>query len=278
MLSLLDIVERTSPPTPWTEGDNIPWNDPGFSSRMLTEHLSQDHDLASRRTERIDRHIKFLAAEVLPAPPAQILDLACGPGLYLQRLAGLGYGGTGIDFSPSSIAHAIEQADDAEIDYRLDDLRTCTIGKTYGAALLLYGQLNVFRRSEAQSILNMVFAALNPGGVFIVEPQTFEHIKAAGQAPPVWSSHPAGLFSADPHLVLTDNHWNGMAAASTQRFYVVDAQTGSVDRHALSNEAYTKDELVKLLENTGFIDIRYRVSLSGEESDDGLCALTAVRP
>ncbi len=32
----------------WNEGYKIPWNDPAFSERMLQEHLSQDHELASR--------------------------------------------------------------------------------------------------------------------------------------------------------------------------------------------------------------------------------------
>ena len=38
---LSEIIERSSVPVPWAEGENIPWNDPGFSKRMLDEHLSQ---------------------------------------------------------------------------------------------------------------------------------------------------------------------------------------------------------------------------------------------
>ena len=33
------IVGRRVPPKPWVEGDNIPWQDPAFSERMLVEHL-----------------------------------------------------------------------------------------------------------------------------------------------------------------------------------------------------------------------------------------------
>jgi hypothetical protein len=54
MKTLLDIVQRDAQPAPWTEGDNVPWNDPDFSERMLAEHLSQEHDLASRRSATID--------------------------------------------------------------------------------------------------------------------------------------------------------------------------------------------------------------------------------
>jgi hypothetical protein len=33
--TILDIVDRNPTPAPWSEGDNFPWDDPGFSKRML---------------------------------------------------------------------------------------------------------------------------------------------------------------------------------------------------------------------------------------------------
>ncbi len=109
-MNLLDLVQRVPTPTPWSEGDNIPWNDPAFSMRMLREHLSQEHDAASRRTEKIETHIAWIHREWLPKRPSRILDLACGPGLYTSRLARLGHACIGIDYSPASIAYAEETA------------------------------------------------------------------------------------------------------------------------------------------------------------------------
>ena len=106
MKSLLDIINRIPEPRPWTEGDNIPWDDPDFSERMLAEHLSQEHDLASRRSETIDQHVEWIFSSVLGSRPARLLDLACGPGLYAYRLARQGCEYVGIDFSPASIRHA----------------------------------------------------------------------------------------------------------------------------------------------------------------------------
>ena len=48
-MNLMDVIDRESPPVPWAEGEKIPWSDPAFSQRMLQEHLSQEHDAASRR-------------------------------------------------------------------------------------------------------------------------------------------------------------------------------------------------------------------------------------
>ena len=61
---ILDLVERKAVPEPWAEGDNIPWSESGFSGRMLAEHLSQEHDLASRRFEIIDRHTEWQIRQI----------------------------------------------------------------------------------------------------------------------------------------------------------------------------------------------------------------------
>src|SRR5215813_10286502 len=89
-------------------GARLPWGDPGFSARMLAEHLDQRHDLASRRTAVIDAQAEWLTA--LVAPGGRVLDLGCGPGGHLERLALHGHECVGLDVSPAAIAYARDQA------------------------------------------------------------------------------------------------------------------------------------------------------------------------
>jgi len=35
--TVLDLINRTPEPAPWSEGDNIPWDDPAFSERELID-------------------------------------------------------------------------------------------------------------------------------------------------------------------------------------------------------------------------------------------------
>ena len=121
------------------------------------------------------------------------------------------------------------------------------------------------------------YAALSPGGTLVVEPQTFDHIRTSGQAPPGWSSHESGLFSAEPHLLLTESFWDEAFAVSTQRFYIVDALTGTVEQHALSNEAYTEEQLTTLLNDAGFAQVIHQPSLTGERTDNGLSVAVCSR-
>ncbi len=55
-MNLTDVIDRALPPTPWEEGDNIPWNDPAFSERMLAAHLRQDSDCATRKCRPLEPH------------------------------------------------------------------------------------------------------------------------------------------------------------------------------------------------------------------------------
>ena len=90
----------------WRGDYKIPWDDTEFSRRMLVEHLAQEHDLASRRTEWMDKQVAWIHDHLLGREPARLLDLGCGPGFYSHRLAARGHHFRGIDFGPASIEYA----------------------------------------------------------------------------------------------------------------------------------------------------------------------------
>jgi len=282
MKTLLDIVNREPEPAPWSEGDNIPWNDPAFSERMLPEHLSQEHDLASRKSATIDQHVDWIFSEVLGGRPARLLDLGCGPGLYAHRLSVRGCECVGMDFSPASIRYARELTADKGLTGRFihADLRDEAFGDGFDLVMMIFGQFNVFPRHRAMEILRKAHAALKPGGSLLLEYQAIEQIQKGGGAEPSWYAAPSGLFSDKPHLVLQENFWDAEAAASTTRFVVIDAGTGAVSSHALSNEAYTEEELDDALCTAGFPEVQSFPSLSGKtiSGETDLPVVVARRP
>ena len=269
MVQLLELVERQAVPEPWAEGDKIPWNDPGFSQRMLAEHLSQAHDMASRRFAVIDKHVAWIHGALLQARPARILDLGCGPGLYAGRLARLGHECAGIDFSPASIAYAREQAraEGLHCTYLQHDIRTAEYGTGYGLVMLLFGEFNVFRPAEAQAIVRQAHQALDEGGLLLLEAHTFAAVRDIGQQPRSWYSAPSGLFSERPHLVLTESFWDAQRAVATERYFVVDAATDNVARHAASMQAYTDEQYRSLLADSSFAAATFYPSLTGSPDE-----------
>jgi len=68
--------------------------------------------------------------------------------------------------------------------------------------------------------------------------------------------------------VLVRDSRDSNSQSATQRFFIVDAETNEVTRHALTNEAYTDEQFQDLLTQVGFGDIRFFPSLVGVEVEE----------
>lgn len=278
-MKLIEIIHRQANPKPWSEGEKIAWNDPDFSKRMLTEHLSQAHDAASRRFEIIDKQVDWIHHFILNRQTSRILDLGCGPGLYTERLARLGHACVGIDFSPASIEYARTQAKatDLTCQYYCEDIRNADYANEYDLVMSIFGELNVFRPEEAKAILVKSYDALAPGGYLLLEPHTFEKVAELGKQPPSWHSTEKGLFGEKPYLYLQENIWDEVAEVAIQRYYIIDAATGETAYHSSSTQAYTNAEYRSLLTDCGFTEVDFYDSMSqnGEYIQRGLTIILA---
>jgi SAM-dependent methyltransferase len=279
-MDLGDLLRR-EPPNPWSHGGKIPWGEPAFSARMLREHLSQEHELASRRSGKIDALVTWLNREVLPSHAA-ILDLGCGPGFYTSRLARLGHTCVGIDFSPASIEYARSEvgAESLDCTYRLEDIREADLGSGFDAVLLLYAEFNTFRRHEMKKLLGRIREALHPGGYLVLEMHTVDQVRALGSAAPSWYVAERGLFSDGPHLCLIDRAWDECDHVSAERFTVFHEHSGLLETYVCTTQAYTDLECDALLESAGFTSLRRQTSPADAEAKagTGLMMITAVAP
>ena len=224
------------------QGAKIPWDEPGFSQRMLENHLAQEHDWASRRNELISRQAAWLAKQL--QNPSYILDLGCGPGFYTQKLAALGHHCVGVDFSPASIEYARKKATDAglALEYALCDIRTYTTEQKFDCIIMTFGEFNVFTRQDATAILKNCAAMLHDRGLFVLEAHTFEAVRDVGIAPATWQRHASGLFSEKPHLCLQENSWSVEGSSTLSRYFIVDAATATVQQYASFMQAYTLED------------------------------------
>ena len=277
-LDLLNIVHRQAHPKPWAEGEKIPWNDPEFSRRMLKEHLTQRHDAASRRFSIIDRHVKWIHETILNKKRSKILDLGCGPGLYSSRLALLGHKCHGIDFSPASIEYAKDHAPSG-CTFVLSDVRKAEFKQGYDLVMFIYGELNVFRPSDAGKIFKKANNALKPGGKLLLEISTYEAIEQLGNQPSTWYSSKKGLFLDRPYFCLMESFWDRVKSVATERYHIVDSATGEVVSYASSSQAYTKRAIQSKLHRAGFNKIEMTRSLTGGDisTPDDLMVIIASK-
>lgn len=243
----------------------IPWDEPAFSQRMLENHLSQDHDWASRRLTVIEQQVTWITRQ-LPAG-ARILDLGCGPGFYTRLLAERGFHCTGVDFSPASITWARQQAQAANlnIDYIQQDIRTYHPTEPFDFIMMTFGELNVFSAADAQSLISHCAQWLKPDGKLLVEVHTFDEVKRQGMAQPGWQRCPHGLFLAVPHLLLTENAWDEEAQTSSTQFWAI-AENGCTTRFGSQMKAWRDDEYISLLGDAGFTVLQRPTATPGRSA------------
>jgi len=228
----------------------IPWDEPAFSQRMLENHLSQEHDWASRRQTVIEQQVAWIARQ-LPAG-ARILDLGCGPGFYTRLLAERGFHCTGVDFSPASIEWARQQAQATglNMDYIHQDIRTYWPEAPFDFIMMTFGELNVFSATDARALISRCTQWLTPGGRLLVEVHTFEEVKRQGMAPTSWQRCSHGLFLGVPHLLLTENDWDEETQTSATQFWAIE-ESGRTTRFGSQMTAWRDEEYVSLLGDAG---------------------------
>jgi ubiquinone/menaquinone biosynthesis C-methylase UbiE len=253
--ALWRIYNRPDIPQPWAYGGNLPWDDPAFSARMLREHLDESHGAASRQTPAREQMMAWLWQKLALHEQATLLDVACGPGLFAVPLAQRGVQVTGIDFGPAAIQYARKLAEEGEVNGRCtfirQDMREMEFdGAGFDAAILLYGQLAVMTRTEAQALLQAIAAALRPGGRLCVE--LLDNNGVDKKKSTWWYTDDSGLWGDAPYLHLGERFWYEEEALSVERFHILHLETGQMDEIQLCDQTYDVEEMVEMMEQGGF--------------------------
>lgn len=99
-----------------------------------------------------------------------VLDAGCGTGRVARELARRGLDVTGVDLDPAMLVTGQSKA--PTLDWRLGDLATIDLGRTYDAVLLA-GNVMIFLTPGSEDVVLANLARhLNPGGVVIAGFQT----------------------------------------------------------------------------------------------------------
>jgi ubiquinone/menaquinone biosynthesis C-methylase UbiE len=109
-----------------------------------------------------------LLAQVLPPPPATVLDIGGGPGVYASRLARDGYRVHLIDVVPLHVEQARERATvDAPFKADLGDARDLSgfADESIDAVLLLGPLYHLTERTDRVRVLAEARRVVRPGGV-----------------------------------------------------------------------------------------------------------------
>lgn len=222
------------------------WDDEHISKGMLEAHLDPNRDAASRRRETIDRSAAWLSA-VIPAG-SSVLDLGCGPGLYTERLSAWGYQVTGMDLSRRSIDYAREH--DPRSRYFCKNYLELDSREEFDAATMIYCDYGALTEEERSVLLQRVFRALRPGGMFVFDVFSREHFRDREDTTSWSVQENGGFWSPEPHLCLEASYlYDGGTVAADQCVVVTDH---GWTEYLIWDTAYTEKSLKEELLAAGF--------------------------
>ena len=258
---LQDISHRPEPFSRYTAMEL--WTRPHLARQMLSFHLNQETELASRRFETIDQIVKWIDSQ-LGLSGRRICDLGCGPGLYTQRFAVRGADVTGVDFSAHSLEYARLKAveDKQSIPYLEADYLSDELPGGFDIVTLIYTDYSVLSPSQRVRLLGRIGKMLNPGGHLVMD--------VAGM----------GSFEAKEECTLIEHKlmhgfWAEGDYVGVQRSFTYRNECLSVDRYVIVEptetwqvfnwfQYFTPDHLQEEMSAAGFSVEHMSGGLQGE--------------
>lgn len=147
------------------------WDDAHISKQMLRAHLNPEFEGASRKLAFIEDAVSWIHGTVPNTSSPVLLDLGCGPGIYAEKFAQMGYQVTGVDFSRRSIAYARISAMQQGLDirYLYQDYLQLDLSKNFDFVTMIYCDYGALSTVDRQNILRRVWRYLKPGGKFLLD-------------------------------------------------------------------------------------------------------------
>jgi SAM-dependent methyltransferase len=176
---LKDINRRPEPFEFYTT--EVLWNDPHISEKMLSFHLNETDDRASRNISFIESSVEWIVSRFQVGEGTEVCDFGCGPGLYTLRLALSGASVTGLDFSEHSIEYARKSASEAgvEIDYVLGNYLEFETGRKFDLIIMIYCDFSVLSPEQRVTLLKKWDSMLKDGGSILFDVHSFKSFDKA---------------------------------------------------------------------------------------------------
>ena len=253
-----DISQRPAPFSRYTAKEL--WTRPHLSEQMLSFHLNQETDLASRRFEVINRVVNWIDSEINLSTKS-LCDLGCGPGLYAERFAELNAKVTGVDFSKYTLDYARDQSKHSiryiQADYLADELPS-----GFDVITLIYTDFCVLSPSQRKTLLHRIREMLNPGGRMIFDVAGMGILKTKEEITLIEDRFMGGFWSAGEYVGI-------------QKSFIYQDQNLSLDRYVIvePNETwqvynwfqyYTLESIAAELQEAGFTATKVVGDLTGE--------------
>lgn len=192
--------------------------------------------------------VDFLERHLGLSPGDRVLDVPCGDGRTAAELARRGYSAVGVDIAPEVLGMARRSAAEAgvEVEWRQGDMRrSADLGPegAFQGAGNLGNSFGYFGEEGDRRALEAVFAALAPGGGFVLESRL-----VAETVLPLAGGRDWRAFGGD--YVLMEEEYDPVRGELTVAYTLI--HEGRPETRRARYRIYSCRELLGLFEAAGF--------------------------
>jgi len=228
-------------------------------------YLKTDGDIVENDANTVNDIDRVLGAIDLE-PDGKILDLCCGQGRHSIELARRGFTDvTGLDRSRYLIRLARRRAKDEglHIAFKEGDARKFGLaGNRFDALLIMGNSFGYFDQEEDDlAVLTAVKQALKPSGSLVIDITDGAWMRDHFE-PRSWE------WIDENQFVCRERSLSADGDRLISREVVVHAERGVIADQFYAERLYSRDRIRDLLEQAGFLNIRFRDGVSAE-SDRG---------
>lgn len=147
------------------------WSDSYRANQMLSFHLNEHIDVSSRNHQFIESSVEWIKQQFSIGAESRVCDFGCGPGLYANKLAGLGAEVTGIDFSIRSIEYASDQAYKLglNVEYIKANYLDVSLTKQYDLITMIMCDFCALNPKQRKSLLIKFYELLSSDGRILLD-------------------------------------------------------------------------------------------------------------
>mgnify|MGYP001812330626 CR=1 FL=1 len=237
------------------------WTDEHISGELLKLHLDPDVDSASRSKRSIERTMEFILS-FCGDGPMSVLDLGCGPGIYLEKFAALGHLCTGIDFSKNSLEYASRQAREKglQIRYIHKNYLELDFSDQFDLVVLIYTDFGVLLPEERVRLLGLIRRALKPGGIFIFDVLNERNLDQKFRETQVLSHQPGGFWKPSPYMELASGYHYPDHKVFLRQHSILDEED-QIRTYRFWTHYFSAEDVIALLTTQGFKTIEHSHSV-----------------
>ena len=187
-----------------------------------------------------------------------VLDMACGSGRHAISFAQAGFDVTAIDLSENllNVAKSNAEKEKVNVDFILSDIRKFNPEKKFDLVLNLFTSLGYFEKDEENGeVIQKAFELMNSGGWFVLD--YFNKNYILNNLIPITVENIAGKRITQTREIKNNR---------VEKNIII--RNGEKESHYQESvRLYSKEEVIKILERTGFEILKIFGDFDGSKFD-----------